>query len=203
MNMKKVLAVILAMSVMLTIFVLPAAAVDEVESENDSSVVVHYYNVNGWENPYIYYYSSGSNPVQWPGDAMTAEGSGWYGYVISGMDSARVIFSNNGSNQTPGQNEPGYEVSGEKWFVGDTQYSSEPEGLKVHFYNYNNWSSVKIYYYDATGEAEYAWPGAGMSADGDGWYSATLFGYNSARVIFNNGSGVQIPGAGEAGLVAD
>ena len=96
---------------------------------------------------------------------MTSDGNGWYSYVINGFDSARVIFSDNGSNQTPAQNEPGYLVSGEKWFVGSTAYDSEPDGITVHFFNYNNWSNVNIYYYigELTGSQ---WTGVPMNPEG-------------------------------------
>ncbi|MBQ8135458.1 MAG: hypothetical protein IJ192_13820, partial [Clostridia bacterium] len=97
MNMKKVLAVILAMSVMLTIFVLPAAAVDEVESENDSSVVVHYYNVDGW-----------------------------YAFRITKYASAKVMF-NDGTNQIPAQNAPGLDAEGIMWYKNGVWVDSETD----------------------------------------------------------------------------
>lgn len=57
MKIKKLLSFILVMAMMLSVFVLPATAV------NENEVVVHYYNENNWENPYIYYYNDGNTPV--------------------------------------------------------------------------------------------------------------------------------------------
>ncbi len=111
MKPKKLLSMIVACAIMLSVIVIPASAV------GDNEVTVHYYNENNWQLPYLYYYTDGNTPVQWPGVAMTSEGNGWYGYTISGMSSAQVIFSNNGSDQNPAQNEPGYSVSGEKWYT--------------------------------------------------------------------------------------
>lgn len=168
-----------------------------------SKITVHYYNTSAWSNPYIYYYTDNANPITWPGVAMTSDGNGWYSYDIYGYDSARVIFSNNGSNQNPGQNEPGYSVSGEKWYVNGSFYDSEPDGITVHFYNYNNWNNVNIYYYSGNLEGT-SWTGTPMFADGDGWYLYKIYGLEQARVLFNNGSGTQIPGVMEEGfLVSD
>ena len=48
-KVKKLLSFVLVAAMMLSVFVLPATAV----SENE--IVVHYYNENNWESPYIYY----------------------------------------------------------------------------------------------------------------------------------------------------
>ena len=108
MKVKKLLSFVLVAAMMLSVFVLPATAV----SENE--IVVHYYNENNWESPYIYYYNDGNTPVSWPGTAMNNDGDNWYSYTISGYSSAKVIFSNNGADQYPAQNQEGLTVSGEK-----------------------------------------------------------------------------------------
>ena len=164
-----------------------------------SKITVHYYNANGWSDPHIYYYTDSANPVTWPGVAMTSDGNGRYSYDIYGYDSAKVIFSDNGNNQDPAQNEPGYDVSGEKWYINGQLYDSEPDGITVHFYNYDNWSNVNIYYYngDITGSD---WTGVPMFANGDGWYTYKIYGLEEAKVLFNNGAGVQIPGVMEEGF---
>lgn len=101
-----------------------------------SKVSVHYYNSNQWGSPYIYYYTDSETPVTWPGTAMTSDGNGWYSYDIYGFDEVKVIFSDNGANQIPQQNETGYTVTGEKWFINGTLYDAEPDGITVHFYDY-------------------------------------------------------------------
>ena len=157
-----------------------------------SKVSVHYYNSNQWGSPYIYYYTDSETPVTWPGTAMTSDGNGWYSYDIYGFDEVKVIFSDNGANQIPQQNETGYTVTGEKWFINGTLYDAEPDGITVHFYDYNNWGNVNIYYYNGNLEGT-SWTGVPMYADGDGWYTYKVYGYDEARVLFNNGRGTQIP----------
>ncbi len=157
-----------------------------------SKVSVHYYNSNQWCSPYIYYYTDSETPVTWPGTAMTSDGNGWYSYDIYGFDEVKVIFSDNGANQIPQQNETGYTITGEKWFINGTLYDAEPDGITVHFYDYNNWGNVNIYYYNGNLEGT-SWTGVPMYADGDGWYTYKIYGYDEARVLFNNGRETQIP----------
>ena len=173
------------------------------QNPDSSKITVHYYNLNSWSNPYIYYYTNTEQPVSWPGVAMTSDGNGWYSYDIYGFEEVKVIFSNNGANQVPAQNQPGYTVTDEKWFLNGTQYNSEPDGITVHYQDYNNWGNVNIYYYNGNLEGT-SWTGVPMYADGDGWYTYKIYGYDEARVLFNNVKGTQIPPAMEPGfLVSD
>lgn len=173
------------------------------QNPDSSKITVHYYNLNSWSNPYIYYYTNTEQPVSWPGVAMTSDGNGWYSYDIYGFEEVEIIFSNNGANQVPAQNQPGYTVTDEKWFLNGTQYNSEPDGITVHYQDYNNWGNVNIYYYNGNLEGT-SWTGVPMYADGDGWYTYKIYGYDEARVLFNNGKGTQIPPAMEPGfLVSD
>jgi len=81
----------------------------------------------------------------------------------------------------------------------------EPTNLRVHYYNANGWSTVRIYAYDESGATvkEYtgAWASAKeMTAEGDGWFVADVPDTESATVIFHNGSGAQEPaGVGTPG----
>lgn len=76
-------------------------------------------------------------------------------------------------------------------------------GVKVHYYNANNWGSVTIYAYDErTGTAKMlsgGWPGSAMTAEGNGWYTYPEINSDYAQVIFTNGSGTQEPGANQPG----
>lgn len=74
---------------------------------------VYFYNTNNWSNPTIYVYNDSVSPVKmaaaWPGVAMTKESDGLYSYTLpEGFGDAKIIFSNNGSNQTPAQGQAGY-----------------------------------------------------------------------------------------------
>ncbi|MDE7390501.1 MAG: starch-binding protein, partial [Lachnospiraceae bacterium] len=161
--------------------------------------IVHYYNENNWSAPYIYYYSDNNNPITWPGRAMISEGGNWYTYTIPDIANPKVVFSDNGTNQNPDQNSPGFNVTGEKWYLNGTFYDSEPEGITVHYQNYDNWDHVNIYYYNGekTGSD---WTGVPMIADGDGWFTYKIYGFDSVKVLFNNGGNIQIPGKFEPGF---
>ena len=142
-TMRSTVSFLLSLTMMLAVFVIPVYA-DEPEPEN---VTIHYYNENNWQSPYLYYYADNNNPVVWPGVAMTSDGDNWYSYTVSNFDEIRVIFSNNGSNQYPAQNEPGILISGEKWFKNGNLYSQDPDTyhVNVHYYNGSGWSSPYIY----------------------------------------------------------
>lgn len=163
-------------------------------------ITVHYHNTNGWNNPHIYYYGENETPVTWPGKAMIPEGNGWYFYDIYGLTEANVIFSDNGINQIPAQNQTGYTVTGDKWYADGIWYDTKPQpGITIHYHNYHNWNQVNLYYYNGNREGA-DWTGVPMEPDGDGWYSYEIYGYDTANILFNNGNGIQIPGAMEEGF---
>ena len=193
-KVKKLVSFVLVAAMMLSVFVLPATAV------NENEVVVHYYNENNWENPYIYYYNDGNTPVNWPGVAMNSDGDNWYSYTINNMGTAKVIFSNNGVDQYPAQNQEGLTVSGEKWYKSGSFYSQNPDLSKitVHYYNTTAWSNPYIYYYTDSANP-ITWPGVAMTSDGNGWYSYNIYGYDSAKVIFSDNGSNQNPGQNEPG----
>lgn len=62
---------------------------------------------------------------------------------------------------------------------------------KVYFKNTENWSNVKIYYWQ-DGSPSVEWPGVSMVDEGNDLFSYNLpKGYENAKVIFNNGNGKQ------------
>ena len=49
----------------------------------------------------------------------------------------KVIFSNNGADQYPGQNEEGLSVSGEKWYKSGNFYNQNPDlRIRISAVNY-------------------------------------------------------------------
>ena len=102
------------------------------QNSSNNTITVHYYNSASWESPYIYCYYNNQGVHSWPGAAMTSDGDNWYSYTLSNFNEARVIFSNNGNNQNPGQNEEGYLVEGEMWYCNGNWYDQEPQSTIVH-----------------------------------------------------------------------
>lgn len=195
MRNKKIISLVLILTTIISIFSLPASAAEKIENQ----ITVYYYNENNWKSPYIYYYCDNLTPVTWPGKQMNDFGDGWYSYTINNLKTAKVIFSDNGANQNPAQNQEGYSVSGEKWYLNGSWYDSEPNGITVHFNNYNDWDNVNIYYYSGN-KTGTSWTGNPMISDGDGWYTYKIYGFDEAKVLFNNGKGIQIPGQNQEGF---
>lgn len=69
----------------------------------------------------------------------------------------------------------------------------------MHFNNYNDWDNVNIYYYSGN-KTGTSWTGNPMIPDGDGWYTYKIYGFDEAKVLFNNGKGIQIPGQNQEGF---
>lgn len=88
---------------------------------------------SGWTSANIYVYDESGSSVKeiakWPGVAMTNEGNGVYSYTLpeGWGDNTQVIF-NNGSNQIPAYQQPGYSL---------------PTG-KVGAYENGTWTLVDI-----------------------------------------------------------
>ena len=93
------------------------------KQSQSSNLKVHYYDSNGWGTPRIYAYDDTQGAVKlltgsWPGTAMTADsqtGNKWFTFNELDVESAKVMFTDGGSRQEPGANQPGYEASGEVW----------------------------------------------------------------------------------------
>lgn len=170
-------------------------------TQNEARIKVHFYNYNNWNNVNVYYYSNGVTTPSWPGSAMTSEGDGWYKYEIIGVENPKVIFSNNGSNQIPAQNQEGFTVTSESWYRNGTWYESRPLDVVVYFYKPSDWNTPNIYYYLNDNDTGPAWPGVQMTDAGNGWYKYNITKYSNPKVLFNDGTH-QIPGAGESGISA-
>lgn len=170
-----------------------------------ANTIIHYHNAYNWSKVNIYYYQEGFNTTNWPGATMSQESDNWYTYEIIGLENPKVIFNDTGSNQIPGQNEPGFSVSGEKWYYNGIWYNENPlihdsdTSVKIHYYNYNDWNTPYIYYYQ-NGVTTPGWPGIAMKSEGDGWFEYEITAINSPKVIFNDTGANQIPGQNEEGF---
>lgn len=121
-------------------------------ASSDGSLTVWFYDSDGWESPFFYWYADDARPVAWPGVAMEARGGGWYSCEVPGYGSVRGIFSDGGASQWPGAGEPGVVLSGgSAWVVDGRVYGSEPEGVTVHFFDWDSWGRVCLYWYDSSG----------------------------------------------------
>ena len=157
---------------------------------------VYFYNKDNWNNVSAYIWGASENdPLGgWPGTAMTEDGNGWY-YVEVGVEPAyNIIFNGDG-----GQSD-GYIADTSKLYYADgSLYASKeeaeaavnppvPEKTRIYFYNSYSWSNVNAYIWGASeNDPLGGWPGAEMTADGDGWYYVDTDVKPAFNVIFNDG----------------
>ncbi|WP_243251143.1 alpha-amylase family glycosyl hydrolase [Clostridium sp. D43t1_170807_H7] len=99
-------------------------------------VKVNYDNPNNWANPYVYIYRDVDGVVEevapWPGVKLEKDSDGWYSYTQPLWESAKVIFSNAGGSQNPGQGQDGYNVTDEMWYYKGTWYTTNPLGPTIN-----------------------------------------------------------------------
>ena len=157
-----------------------------------NQIRIHFYNENHWSDPYIYCYDNYGEEAYWPGNRMYYEGNDWFSYTIYNAYEARVIFSNRGYEQNPGQFQPGFLVYNEMWYCCGNWYDHKPGNTIVHFYNENNWDQVNLYYYQNGAYNSY-WPGVTMNYEKDNWYRYEIVGFENPNVIFSNRGNEQIP----------
>lgn len=93
-------------------------------------VKVNYDNPNNWANPYMYIYRDFDGETEevapWPGVKLEKDSDGWYSYSQPLWEDAKVIFSNAGGSQNPGQGQAGYSVTDEMWYYKGTWYTTNP-----------------------------------------------------------------------------
>lgn len=179
-----------------------------VTAEQPEGIKVHYYCVNNWNDPHIYYYNDDDHELLFPGEKMSPDGgNNWYVYTIYGVNNPRAIFNNNTTDpatrqQHPGINQPGIEITeDEMWVVNETAYSQKPQGITVHFYRPSNWEywDTRIYFYEDN-NILMSWPGTLMNSQMyDNWLTYTIYGVDNPKVIFNDSKSKQIPGVLQPG----
>lgn len=77
--------------------------------------------------------------------------------------------------------------------------------LKIHFKKPGNWGTPQLYYYQTSPSVtEPAWQSSPtMNAEQGDWYVYTIEGVSSARVIFKDSNGNQMPAANQSGMFRD
>ncbi|MBR2279584.1 MAG: starch-binding protein [Ruminococcus sp.] len=121
-NVKKILAVILALAIIASITVVSASAAKVDKKQTAAGgITVHCYSDKG--TPNIYYWNSLPNNIStnYPGPSMTSEGSGWYRYSFSNLTKINMLFVTNGVQSDEQSRE-----TGEWWFKNNRWYSKDP-----------------------------------------------------------------------------
>jgi hypothetical protein len=160
------------------------------EAPAPANKTVYFDNTNsGWEKVNIWAWDGEVNYTggEWPGVEMEATDTpNLYKWSTTEGNPTKVIFSNNGANQT----------SQDGWdFVDGATYNEDGRVFTVTFKTNCDWS--KAYAYTFTGGTEQlgAWPGKEMTpANEDGTWTITFGAVNAPEtIIFNNNAGEQTP----------
>ena len=128
--MKKIISLILAVFLILSVAVVSTSAVttSEEKTEAGTGITVHYYCESG--TPSIYYWNSLPQNIEttYPGKAMTrdtAEGDCWYTYKFDNVTKINMLFVVNGQQSV----ELTRNAAGEYWYKGKRWYTSNPGNL--------------------------------------------------------------------------
>lgn len=158
---KMIVAVMLAVLTIVSVAVVSAsAATSTKEKTSASGITVHYYSESGV--PTIYYWNSLPQNIEtdYPGPAMTAEGSNWYKYTFSNVTKINMLFVVNGV-----QSAELTRNSGEYWYKGKRWYNSNPGELdsaeRVDFRENSIYFIITTRFYDGdTGNNVHCWDDA-------------------------------------------
>lgn len=123
-QLKKILAIVLAVCVICTIGIIAvnAAEVDQdAEVAASTGITVHYYCESG--TPTIYYWNSLPQNISttYPGPKMTAEGNGFYKYSFSNVTKINFLFVTNGT-----QSAELTRNTGEWWYKNNRWFNHDP-----------------------------------------------------------------------------
>ena len=162
----------------------------------DDLVTIYYQNDFNWANLKAYYWEDNGYfyPVNWPGENMEHVRANIYSIAVPSRCD-KIIFSNNGSNQTLDLSIPGngkiYRPSTGTW---ENYNPFSDSTITLYFTNNNNWSNVKAYLWNNLLNTNNTWPGEAMVYVGLNQYNQQIYSitfdssqYN--RVIFNGSGG--------------
>lgn len=166
-----------------------------------STIDVYFQNTSNWNNVKAYYWKyNGIEPVSWPGTSMTYISDNIYKVTVpSNCD--RIVFSNNGSNQTENLTIQGsnqlYIPSSDTWMP----YNPD-DVITVYYQNDSNWINPKAYYWKDGGYfTPNTWPGQSMTHVRANIYKVTVSSSCDKIIFSNNGSSqtdnLTIPGDGK------
>ena len=103
-------------------------------------IVLHAYD---WTHCYAWTGSSNALLGQWPGKAMTKEGtSKWYGITLD-VTSVNIVFNNNGNGQT---SDLSVKEAGEYWWKNNKWYDYNPDDTESPVVAWNEPSANSLLY---------------------------------------------------------
>jgi alpha-amylase len=150
-----------------------------------------YYHSDTMASPTVYFWnlSGSSATTSWPGEPMASEGNGWYSYSFASAESASLIFSDSGNNQTDDLSR-----SGTGWYKGGSWFNENPDGqgdnggedLVLYYFNSGNFTAPTAYFWENDSAAGTSWPGEPMIDEGKGWFSISISDATETNIIFSD-----------------
>lgn len=202
--MKKAIAILFALMLMVSCLSLTTFAVE------DSEMIPVVVKVpEGWDAPNLWAWADdGTNAfAAWPGEALEELAEGWY-YIWVPNFVQNVIVNANQSTDSPVQTEGiAVEAGKEVWITvaedatAEVSYEAQMRGeipayvekFVVHAYVPLSWKTVNMWAWsapDGTNAFE-AWPGEAMVEGEDGWFTAKAPTWVNSLIINGNEGAVQ------------
>lgn len=204
MNMKKAIAILFALMLMVSCLSLTTFAVEDSEM-----VPVAVKVPEGWDAPNLWAWADdGTNAfAAWPGEALEELAEGWY-YIWVPNFVQNVIVNANQSADSPVQTEGiAVEAGKEVWITvaedatAEVSYEAQMRGeipayvekFVVHAYVPLSWKTVNMWAWSAPDgiNAFEAWPGEAMVEGEDGWFTAKAPTWVNSLIINGNEGTVQ------------
>ncbi len=202
--MKKTIAILLAVMLMVSCLSLTAFA-----AEANEMVPVVAKVPEGWDAPHAWAWADdGTNAfAAWPGEEMELLGEGWYYVYVPSFVQNVIINANQGTDAAVQTDGIVVEAGKEVWItvaedntataVYEAQLRGEiPEYVEkfvIHAYVPLSWKTVNMWAWsapDGTNAFE-AWPGAEMKEGEDGWFTGKAPTWINSLIINGNEGSVQ------------
>jgi len=168
-------------------------------SGSTGSTTVYYYNSTNWSSVSAYVWGDSTAFGNWPGQAATNEGNGWWKITVPANPSSNlhIIFNDGGKGSQSSDFVISSSANVYTTGANGTIYSSKSAAetalgvstsTTVYYYNSTNWSSVSAYVWgDSTAFGN--WPGKAATNAGGGWWKIDVPAKPSSNlhIIFNDG----------------
>lgn len=202
--MKKAIAILVSVLLMMSVLSLTAFA-----AEDDEMVPVVVQVPEGWDAPHVWAWADdGTNAfAAWPGEEMEPLAEGWYYIYVPGFVQNVIVNANQGTDAAAQTDGIVVEAGKEVWITvaedatASVSYEAQLRGeipayvekFVVHVYVPLSWKTVNLWAWsapDGTNAFE-AWPGAEMTEGEDGWFTGKVPVWVNSLIVNGNEGSVQ------------
>ena len=202
--MKKTIAALIAVMLMVSCLSLTAFAAEDAEMV---PVVVKV--PEGWDAPHVWAWADdGTNAfAAWPGEEMEALAEGWYYVYVPGFVQNIIVNANQGTDAGVQTDGIVVEAGKEVWITvaedktAAVSYEAQLRGeipasvekIVVHAYVPLSWKTVNMWAWSAPDgiNAFESWPGQAMTEGEDGWFTGKAPTWINSLIVNGNEGTVQ------------